>query len=404
MQHDSAVDIMRVMSYTARYASTLTALLLIGISCAAPLRVETPTADSRGPQSVRKAQDPPVLTTIAAAHWRVANARAALPPVQCVQDEALEIQDFIQYAFDGGALRLCVSPGSNGGDIFALLVDTREPQYRDFAGLASTNRYATYHHDAYVVVVPLRPVTQGLFDTLKARQWTEEELEQQLGAPSYHWHVHGIGYMGLTHVSEGLSFIGDQRGPHTPVMYQVYAPDIEAERAKEHDYDLPPLASLSHLDYAKGQRECREDFANALLSQREQIDGALAEGKRSPDGRFIVGHVNLGGTFNTERVVIRELGKPERRYAVPHFTYDKDYLWLNARTILFKVYTIEQEFYTIDALTGAMQRVATVPYEPPYEQRVLDFGISGSKRFWYKTADGKTHEVTVRNLHPQLPQ
>jgi len=183
---------------TAYTAVAVTALLLISFHGASPVYAESPAAGGHGSDAVAGAQEPALLKTIAAARWRLASAGAALPPVQLVHNEALETQDFIQYTFDGGALRLCVSPGRNGGDIFALLVNTGEPRYGNSAQLASTQRYAIYHHGAYVVVVPLRPVSQELFDKLKARRWTADELQQHLGTPSYHWHVHGVGYSGVT--------------------------------------------------------------------------------------------------------------------------------------------------------------------------------------------------------------
>jgi hypothetical protein len=55
-----------------------------------------------------------------------------------------------------------------------------------------------------VVYTVGRSVSAKLFDELKVKQWTADELQQRLGAPSYHWHVHGIGYFGLTYVPEGI--------------------------------------------------------------------------------------------------------------------------------------------------------------------------------------------------------
>ena len=51
--------------------------------------------------------------------------------------------------------------------------------------------------------------------------------------------------------------------------------------------------------------------------------------------------------------------------------------------------TSEWEFYTMDALTGSRKRVAT------QDGHVADFGVSGPRRFWYKTDDEKMREVTV---------
>jgi hypothetical protein len=231
--------------------------------------------------------------------------------------------------------------------------------------LVSTEHYTVYRHGTYVVVVPIRPVSRDLFKRLRSRKWTANRLPQQLGAPSYHWHVHGVGYLGLTYVPQGLSFIGNPR-PGAEGLYQLHAQEVEAEWAKQHEIDLPPLAQLSELDVTKLSREGREEFANALLTQRGQIDDAIANGKRSPDGRFVVGHVNLGGLANTEEVVIQEDSKPERRYHAPHLLVDTSILWLNAHTLVLWISTADEDFYAMDASTGKMELVAKVPFEIPY--------------------------------------
>ncbi len=343
--------------------------------------------------------EPSLVRSLIAARWNLARSRAALPPVQVVSRDATEIEDFVQYAYDGGALRLCVSPGPKGGDIFALIVDTRVPRYARYAHLAATPGYVTYYNSAYTIVVPLRPLSQEVFDQLKARTWTEPELQQQLGAPSYHWHMHGIGHFGLTYVPEGLSFIGDFDGPGSPVVYQVHVPVIECKQASERfDFGLPPLTSLSDLDYGKLQPECRESFAHHIFGERDYIDRALANGKRSPDGRFAAALVNIAGPGYSGELVIRETGKPERRYQGASWTGDKDYLWLNSRVVVFKTYWAGgEDFYTFDTSTGVRKLAAHLGYEnePDPHHHAVDFGVSGPNRFWYKTEDGQTHTITV---------
>jgi hypothetical protein len=387
-----------------RAAISTIAVVLIGFHCACPSPVlAKPSTDGgRDPEPGAKAREPALVKKVVAARWRLADARAVLPPVQLIQKEALEIQDFIQYAFDGGALRLCVSPGTKGDDIFALLADTRMARYSSFAQLVSTEHYTVYHHGTYVVAVPIRPVSGKLFKKLSSMKWTVNQLRQQLGAPSYHWHVHGVGYLGLTYVPQGLSFIGNPR-PGAEVLYQVHAQNVEEDWEKEHEVDLPPLAQLSELNVTELSHEGREEFANELLSQRRQIDDAIANGKRSPDGRLVVGHVNLGGLANTEQVVIQEDGKPERRYPAPYFLGDTSILWLNARTLLLWISVADEAFYAMDASTGEMELVAKVPFEIPYnrQHRVTQFGVSGPQRFWYKTQDGETHEVTIKIPRPR---
>src|SRR5450759_4575521 len=91
--------------HTIGTTSIITAVFLVSFGLAASsVRAESKTAGELKPSVVTKAQEPAILKTIIAAHWRLETARAALPPVQVVHEEKLEIQDWLEHAFDGGAL------------------------------------------------------------------------------------------------------------------------------------------------------------------------------------------------------------------------------------------------------------------------------------------------------------
>ena len=96
------------------------ALVVLSCGPAFAAHAKRPPADHKAVPAVAEAE-PAVLKKIMAAHWQLAGALPGLPQLQVVHNEALEFQDFVQYAFDGGALRLCVSPGPRQNDIFALL-------------------------------------------------------------------------------------------------------------------------------------------------------------------------------------------------------------------------------------------------------------------------------------------
>jgi hypothetical protein len=104
-----------------------------------------------------------------------------------------------------------------------------------------------------------------------------------------------------------------------------------------------------------------------------------------------VTHVNLGGTFNTEEVVVRERGRTERRFHAPRFSETKTYRWLNDQTVLFAVHQSDREFYALDVRSGTMRLVARIP-EPV---AAVDVGISSPHTFWYETADGTRHRAEV---------
>jgi hypothetical protein len=198
-----------------------------------------------------------------------------------------------------------------------------------------------------------------------------------------------MGCFELTWVPQGLLFVGDRTTGDAPLEYQL------SEPSEGQDACLGPLDAISALDYATTRAEVRQRFARKLLRDRRTIDAALDEGRPSPDGRFTVGSVNLGGTYNNEQVVIRERGLPERRYPAGYFTRPDDYAWLDERTVLYRVRqpTGDVEFHSLDALTGTKRLLAEIPAAAP--SRVAEFGVGARDRFWYRTEDGQRHEVPV---------
>ncbi len=245
------------------------------------------------PRTARPAP-PSVLRTIAAVGWRLEPALAALPPRQLAQTVELEEFDYDEDQFDGGALRVYVNRPSGGGEIFAVLADSRAAAYRAFADLQSSNAYTVYRYGPYAVVLPDRPVPRPLFAKLKTRQWSSNDLHRLVGTPSFDWHVHGVGHSGFTYVPQGLVFALDRMSDVTGIVSR------RRYQLDDGSNDIPPLKSLARIDYAEMSRDVRGGFANELLCDREQIDRELATGTASPDGRMIASPVNLIGLANTE--------------------------------------------------------------------------------------------------------
>lgn len=247
----------------------ITAVFVISLGRSFPVHAQDAPATGSEHGDVAKTQEPAILKTIIAAHWRVPDTREFFPAVLDVHEEKLETQDWIDYTYDGGGFHLYVSPGPNGGDIFAVLVDTRVPRYHDFATPAFAEHYAAYHRGPYVVVVPVHPVSQKLFEELKTKRWTEAELRQEIGTASYHAHAHGGGYFHLHYIPQGLEFIG--YGPNLDIMYQVRDEEGDA-KVNMPDATLPPLDSLAKTDYAKVQIQNRVQFAKRLFDEHEEPD------------------------------------------------------------------------------------------------------------------------------------
>ncbi len=60
-------------------------------------------------------------------------------------------------------------------------------------------------------------------------------------------------------------------------------------------------------DYRRLNATVQKSFAKRLLWQRLALDRVLAQGKRSPDGRFTAAAIG-------RQIVIRDGSRPERRY------------------------------------------------------------------------------------------
>jgi len=135
-------------------------------------------------------------------------------------------------------------------------------------------------------------------------------------------------------------------------------------------------------DYRRLNATVQKSFAKRLLWQRLALDRALAQRKRSPDGRFTAAAIG-------RQIVIRDGSRPERRYDALYYTSDADLAWLDDRTILHHLSqpTGDVEFYTLDARTGRRSLVAVVSYED--HKQVTDFGVSAPGAFWYTTDDGR---------------
>ncbi len=375
----------------------ITTILTASVSCSLPVSAQDGPATTSKPAAIANTEEPAVLKKIIASHWHLENARPALPPVQVIHEERVFTQDWIEYAFEGGALRLFLSRESKPAEIFAVLVDIHHAKYSDFTTLISTDRYAVYHHDPYVLVLPVRPISPTQFNRLKGRRWTEKELRKEIG-PASNDSCEGCfnggpgRYLHLLFVPQGLSFESeDTNGSGSVAEYQLEGTE------GDDGPPLPPLTALSTLEYGQLQRKIRDGFAKMLFDEREYVESTLAKGMRSPDGRFVVGDVDFSEAYNDADVVIGERNMPERYYRAAYFAVGP-YRWLDGETVAFEVCGATEQLYTLDAVTGDMNLVADIDGWDPHTMTansVVDFGASGPHTFWYKTEDGQKHEVNL---------
>lgn len=337
---------------------------------------------------------PALMQCITSAEWKMSKARKCLPEPQVVQPEELETQDYIQYAYNGGALRLYVNSVSEWWqkrskksatlteDVFAVLVDTRVVEFRKFLQASNTPEYVIYQDSPYTVIIRQQSVDAELFKVLKSQMWNIDELKKHLGPPSFHWHAHGIGYYGIDYVPQGLTFVGGLPDP-----LQIVDPS-------QLGMDYPPLSALAELQYEKLRDKARARFAHHAASQQKQIEAALEEGVRSPDGQFTIAPINLGGAANDQQLIIRKGQQPERRYGIGYSWTDRnDYLWADMRTILCKRWEGDRvAFYLMNADTGEETHVTDIDYDDPDQ---VQFGILPVWRFWYRTPDGVRHVMKL---------
>jgi hypothetical protein len=320
--------------------------------------------------------------------WSFEKLRSSLPAPDVVQDQDLEIHDWTEHAYDGGALRLYVS--RRGDRLIALLADTRRSPFRDAPDVGSAGRHFTHAESSFVVIMPNLPVERVEFETLRARAWDPTEAENRLGPASYRRHVHGGGWLFWEWVGEGLSLVAP--GPGEPFRLWDWTLPSEFYEVVP---DKPPAATaVPYETYLSGLHERHRKFAALLVRERQQVEAALAAGTVSPDGRFVVAPVCLGGTYNTAQTAVMERGKAERLFPAGYFTERDDYVWLDDRTVLWRVDdAVSVKFSTLDAITGRRELVLTLPRSP----RKPAFGVSGPRSFWWSGADGERHHVVLED-------
>ena len=317
--------------------------------------------------------------------WKFTEVTRRLLAAATVHDAPVEVHDWIEHAYDGGALRLYVS--RSGHRLIAVLADTRARAFRNAADVATSPRHSLQVVPPFVVVVPHRPVARAAFESLRVGTWAAPELRRRLGPASYANHVHGVGSLFLEWVAEGLSLVSEGGTSERFYLWDWTAPIGEEVEP------LPPGTMLSYESYLEVVEERHRKLAALLAGERRQIELAIAAGKPSPDDRFVVAPVNLGGSYNTAETVVVERGKPERRFPAGHFTDRDDYAWLDERTVLWRVDdSVWIKFSTLDAPTGRREVVITIPHTPIRPT----FGVSAPGRFWYVDADGGRREVDVK--------
>jgi hypothetical protein len=91
--------------HTICTAIVIMAVFLVSLGRTFPTHAQNARATASEHGAVAAAQEPPVLKTIITAHWRLANARAALPPVPLVVGDGAPMS--IVASVDGCAMRRC---------------------------------------------------------------------------------------------------------------------------------------------------------------------------------------------------------------------------------------------------------------------------------------------------------
>jgi len=232
----------------------------------------------------------PVIDLLKQAGWRFEDLRGQLP-VPEAQTLGIEIQDFREYAYYGGALRVYVS--RDALQVFAVLFDGTSASVRSAADLTSRSGLVVERAGRWIVALRAQPIPSDLFDTLKRTEWSAEQLDARLGPVSFRQHVHGLGSWIRWYAVAGLEFLEPE-----PLKYRlVNALDLSGQEPESRSD-----AVVEALQYEAVAHGTRRGVAWRLLEQRKQIDDALAQGRWSPDGRFTVTRVNSGGGLQQRAV------------------------------------------------------------------------------------------------------
>lgn len=291
-----------------------------------------------------------------------------------------ENNNYVEYAYNSGALRVFVSPYNN--DVFAFMIDTSKLDYKNY--LIKSDSYDSHRINNYLIVCHKKKVSEDTFYLLKKQELDLSMLDQLIGSPSCRSHIHGLGNEIFSYVPLGLEF-QTTNNDNTVILTPSFLDS--GLLGEESGVLLAKNQKLTYGDYSKNISKSITEFALFLINKQISIDNAIKQGKKSLDGNYTIGLLEEGGYWDNW-IIVKPRGKAEYRVNADYFI--SGYQWLDDNTILYA--DAMGKFSTINVKNGENSEV----YETG--EYIDGFNIHGN-RVQY-SVNGGLKEFTIPEFRP----
>lgn len=315
--------------------------------------------------------------------WSMSEAHSLLPKEETKFEVIWAEMPYVESVYDKGNLRLYLSPANiNQDTIFACMINSSNPAYKNIKSWESTDNYDIMHSGNFTVICNKKLISETTFNEIKNGLFTYDSLVKLIGTASFQDHLHGLGPFTYEYFPQGLSFIECDLDEyrllpeHLPDNISVTEP---AELAAFN-------RNLTYNDYLTMQSEMRKRFALECIEQQKKRQEALAKGEKSPDDKYTAGSY-CEDVYWKNYIVVASPDRSEYLINVGDWLYD--YQWFDNENLVYV-----NSFSTLYILNMKSLKTSTIAefhLNPPEPDALR---VYPGEKICFKS-DGTDYEITL---------
>jgi hypothetical protein len=291
---------------------------------------------------------------------------------------------YVESIYDKNNLRIYLSPADMNQDtIFACMVNSSTPAYENIKSWEPTDNYDIVHSGDFTVICNKKLISETTFDELKNGLFTYDSLVELIGTASFQDHLHGLGPYTYEYFPQGLSFIECEQDKYR--LFPSQWPD-NTSPIENPDKLAAFNRNLTYADYLTMQPEKRKNFALECFEQQKMRQEALAQGKKSPDGKYTAGSYT-GHVFWKNYIVIASPDSSENLINVGDWLFD--YQWFDDENlVLVKSFS---DLYLLNVKSLKITPIADFRINPPEDDALR---VDPGEKIYFKSRE-LDYEITL---------
>lgn len=315
--------------------------------------------------------------------WSMSEAHSLLPKEETKFEVIWAEMPYVESVYDKGNLRLYLSPANiNQDTIFACMLNSSNPAYKNIKSWESTDNYDIMHSGNFTVICNKKLISETTFNEIKNGLFTYDSLVKLIGTASFQDHLHGLGPFTYEYFPQGLSFIECDLDEYRLLPDQLPDNISVTEPAELAAFNR----NLTYNDYLTMQSEMRKRFALECIEQQKKRQEALAKGEKSPDDKYTAGSY-CEDVYWKNYIVVASPDRSEYLINVGDWLYD--YQWFDNENLVYV-----NSFSTLYILNMKSLKTSTIAefhLNPPEPDALR---VYPGEKICFKL-DGTDYEITL---------